>query len=657
MNEADFRATCAGVSLSLLLSLTLLGVIQRPAIGQTLPNIVPDGQPHKFELRDKHFLLDGQPTQLIAGEMHFGRVLPEDWELRIQQAKAMGLNTISFYLFWNQVEKQEGLFDFTGMNDVRRVLKLCQDNGMWAILRPGPYCCAEVEYGGIPWWTLKYPDVKIRTTDPRWLAWSARYIGEVYKQVADLQVTHGGPLLMVQFDNEYGIVARESADPNFAYLKAMHGVFTDAGFDVPLFSCDPGSTGEWTNPNARIPGLLIGRNGLGNNPARDQAATEAANGDNPVYAPEIYTGWFSGWGQSIQHRFSTAQLLSRLNFILDQHDSFCLYMFFGGTNWDYNTGCNTYLPVQTSYDYDAPVDEAGRVTAKYHALRDLFIKRLGVHPPAIPADQAVAVLPDIQLDQHESLLEWLADSPTTTSSKPLSMEDLNQAYGFVLYRKKFPDGIKGKLELKEAMDYTIVLVNGKPIGECFRGLGAGSNVMDVNESGPVTLDLLVHDLGRISVPVSLQTQRLARKGLIGGAFLDGTELTDWDIYSLPLDRVDGFKASDAPVTGPAFYQGSFNVDEPAGTFLDMRNWSFGVVWVNGHNLGRYWDRGGLRTLFVSSHFLRRGANEITILELHEAPRPAVVSSSDQIIETPPVGFTVRLDRAPAAPAAQTRAAP
>jgi beta-galactosidase len=422
----------------------------------------------------------------------------------------------------------------------------------------------------------------------------------------------------------------------------MHGIFQEAGFDVPLFTCDPGSTGEWRNAAARIPGVLIGRNGLGG--ARDQQATAAANGDFPVYAPEIYTGWFSGWGQPIVHRFSLAQLMTRVNFLLDQHDSFCLYMFFGGTNWGYNTGCNEYLPVQTSYDYDAPVDEAGRVTEKYHELRDLFIKRLGVNPPPIPADPPVAVLPPIQLDQHESLLDWLPPKPTLSATRPLSMEDLGQNYGFVLYRKTFPDGVKGKLELKDAMDDTIVLANGKPVAESFRGLGLASNVMDLDLPGSVTLDLLVHDLGRISVPVSLATQSRARKGLVGGAFLDGNELSGWDIYSLPLERADSFKSSDAPAIGPVFYHGSFTVDEPASTFLDMRKWSFGVVWVNGHNLGRYWDRGGLRTLFLSSHFLHAGANEIAILELHKAPVPAVVACSDKIIEEPPVPFSTRLDR-------------
>ena len=205
-------------------------------------------------MHDKQFWIDDQPIVLLAGEMHFGRVLADDWELRIKQAKAMGLNTISFYLFWNLVEPLEGKFDFSGMNDVRRIIKLCQDNGLWVILRPGPYCCAEVDYGGLPSWTLKYPDVKTRTADPTYLQWCRRYIDEVYKQVADLQVTRGGPLLMVQLDNEYGIVAHGNND----YMAALRRVFNDVGFDVPLFTCDPSFTEEWTDAKMRLPGLLMG---------------------------------------------------------------------------------------------------------------------------------------------------------------------------------------------------------------------------------------------------------------------------------------------------------------------------------------------------------------------------------------------------------------
>ncbi len=583
---------------------------------------------------------------VIAGEMHFGRVLPEDWETRIKQAKAMGLNAVSFYLFWNQVEPQEGQFNFSGVTDVRRVLKLCRDNGMWAILRPGPYCCAEVEYGGIPYWTLRYPDVKVRTNDPRYVDWSRRYIEQVYRQVADLQVTRGGPLIMVQVENEYGIIA----DGNIDYMASLTKIFRDAGFEVPLFTCDP-TTPVWGNASLRVPGLMYCRNGLKDDGRYAQSAVGI--GDFPVYVPEVYTAWFSGWGEKIAHRFPLPKGLVWANYLLDHRFSFCLYLAFGGTNYGYSNGCNEYLPVQTSYDYEAPIDEAGRTTEKFRAFRALLSQRLGIHPPEPPPEPAVIKVPTISLDQREPLLEMLPSAPTLASAFPVSMEDLGQAYGFVLYRKKFEHGIKGLLELRQAMDYTVVMVNGKTVANAFRGDGLDTNKVNLDASGPATLDLLVYNLGRISVPVSSKTQWRAHKGLIGGAAIDGQAISGWDIYSLPLDGIDNFRASDSPHGGPTFYRGEFTLDQVGGTFLDMRSWSMGVAWVNGHNLGRFWDRGGLRSLWVPGQWLKAGRNEIEILELHGPPKAAQVSGGLEIIEEPAVPFPVRLDGTAAPPPSST----
>jgi beta-galactosidase len=632
---------------SLLCSLAL------GASAQTVTSVVPGGKVHKFEARNHQFLIDGQPTMLVAGEMHFGRVQPQDWETRIKQAKAMGLNTISFYLFWNQVETKEGKFNFTGMTDVRRVLKLCQANGVWAVLRPGPYCCAEIEYGGIPWWTLKYPDVKIRTSDGRWLGWCRRYLEQVYKQVGDLQVSKGGPLLMVQMDNEYGITQPANND----YMVALAKIFKEVGFNGQLFTCDPAAR-IWSDPSLRIPGVMHCRNGLKDDRGYNQSA--AAIGDFPVYVPEVYTAWFSGWGEPIATRNSTIpQITTWVTYLLDHSDSFCLYLFFGGSNYGFDNGCNEYLPVQTSYDYNAPIDEAGRTTEKYRALRELLTARLKINPPAIPADPPVIEIPAIKLDQKQPLLENLPARPTLVSAKPVSMENLEQDYGFVLYRKQFANGLKGKLELKKAMDYTVVMVNGRTVGKSFVGDGLDSSQIELPEtSGPATLDLLVYNLGRISVVVSEHSQDRARKGLIDGALLDGRDLSDWQIYSLPYDKVANFKPSNAAHRGPTFYRGTFAVEKPGGTFLDLRNWGMGVVWVNGHNLGRFWDRGGLRSLFLPRQWLKRGRNEIVVLELHDAPKAAEVSGGTKIIEEPAVPFAVRLDRAHlAAPPARANVPP
>jgi beta-galactosidase len=628
------------VSTGCLICCLVLGVSCKTTVTTMWPQ-------HTFEARDHQFFIDGRATMLVAGEMHFGRVQPEDWDLRIKQAKAMGLNTISFYLFWNQCEPREGKFNFTGMTDVRRVLRLCQKNGMWAILRPGPYCCAEIEYGGIPYWTLKYPDVKIRSNDPKWLEWCRKYMEQVYRQVGDLQVTRGGPLLMVQVENEIGITQPTNND----YMVALTKIFKEVGFDAQLFTCDP-TTRIWSDPSLRIPGVMHCRNGLKDDRGYSQSA--AAIGDYPVYVPEVYTAWFSGWGEPIAKRNSTIpQIITWTTYLLDHGCSFCLYMFFGGSNYGFDNGCNEYLPVQTSYDYNAPIDEAGRATEKYQALRKLFSEKLKIAPPEPPADPAVIGIPAIKLDQKEPLIETLPNKPTRVSAKPVSMENLDQAYGFVLYRKKFDNGLKGTLELKKAMDYTVVMVNGKTVAKSFVGYGLDSNKIELNESGPVTLDLLVYNLGRISVIVSARSQDRARKGLIDGAYLDGKELTDWEIYSLPCEKVDHFKASNAAHTGPTFYRGAFTLDKVGGSFLDMRNWGMGVVWVNGHNLGRFWDRGGLRSLFVPGQWFKRGRNEIVVLELHDAPKVAEVTGGTKIIEEPAVPWTVRLDRAVLQPPATT----
>jgi beta-galactosidase len=429
-------------------------------------------------------------------------------------------------------------------------------------------------------------------------------------------------------------------------MKALTPIFKGAGFDVPLYVCDPGSFGRGgVNPYGEE--ILRGRNGMSGGGGAEATYQQAAAiaGDFPVYSPEVYTAWFSAWGQPIATRNATTQaIVNSTNFFIDHNMSWCYFMFFGGTNWGYNTGCNEFLPLQTTYDYSAPIDEAGRTNEKFTALRNALIAKTGRTLPEPPPNPAVVELPPIKLAVASPLLNVLPATPTMHSVKPVSMENLNQAYGFVNYRKTFPNGIKGTLELRQAMDYTLTMVNGKRVGETFVGLPEGNNKITLNEAGPTTLDILVHNLGRVSVITSANSQWRAKKGLIGGAFLDGTELTDWDNYSLPTDPpLPAVIVRGRPHNGPTFYDATFNIDKPASTFLNLSNFGMGVVWVNGHNLGRYWDRGGSRSLFCSEHFLKPGANEITVLELHDAPKVPEIAGTTKMVETPPVPFPVKLD--------------
>jgi beta-galactosidase len=587
---------------------------------------IPDGKIHKLTLQDVQFKIDDQPIRLVAGEMHLERILPEFWEDRIKKTRAMGLNTISIYLFWNQIEPSEGKFDFQGINDVRRFVKLCQDNHLWVIVRAGPYVCAETEFGGFPAWLLKHHDIRIRANDPQFLKYCGEYVQKLSGQIADLQVNHGGPILMTQFENELGRI-----DP---YLNSLHDIFVKAGFDGQLFTCDH-SGGVW-NQLQGIPNVLRGYNNLILQPRYQQATAANAPG-YPIYTPEVYTGWFSIWAGKVAKK-TIADQLKETNFLLDHNMSFCYYVFNGGTNFGFTAGSNANSPIQTTYDYDSPVDELGRVAPKYHALRDLFIKRLNLTDlPEIPADPAVIEIPAFHVAPARALLDALP-SPALSSKSVVTMEDIDQSTGFILYRKKFDSGIKGTLDLGKALDYSIVMLDGKTVGEAFTGYGPQSFQIPLDHTGPCTLDILVHNLGRTSSPFN---QGTSRKGLNDNPTLNGTALTGWTIFSLPLDdpKIELDQSLKTPQTSPMFYTGNFTLDNVGETYLDMRNWHFGVVWVNGHNLGRYWDVGASRSLYLPSVWQKAGTNQITILELRQPPTNPEIKGMTTMMEEPAQKFT------------------
>ena len=527
---------------------------------------------------------------------------------------------------------------------MRRMLDLCRENGLYAILRPGPYCCAEFEYGGIPWWTAKYPEVPIRSTHPQWIKWCRRYIEQVYAQVGDLQLTRGGPLLMIQMDNEHGMIS----GGNESYMIEMKKIFTDVGFDTLLFTCDPGRSAL----SSELQGVLRGHNGYKGRSHSGQKKTGSSEGKNPIqfpiFVPELYTNWFTGWGMPLATRHSSIDaVVNWTSNLIDERASFNYYMFHGGTTFGLYNGCNEYLPVHTSYDYNAPIDEAGRTTEKYRALRKLISNKLNITLPEPPPEPPVIEIPAIQLNERQPLIERLPAEPARMADQPATMEELDQAYGFVLYRKLFEKGLQGTLTLRRPMDYAIVMVNGETIGRTFRGYGEKSYSVELpftNE--PIILDILVYNLGRISVITAPWTQDRARKGLIDGASINGTDLTGWKMYSLPFESVNHIDPSDAGHTGPTFYSGKFSLTDVGGTFLDMRKWGMGVAWVNGHNLGRFWDRGTLRSLFVPRHWLKKGENEVIILELHDAPEKAEITGGTQIVTSEPRPFDVRLDHPP-----------
>jgi beta-galactosidase len=643
MNQPLHRA----ISLTILILLPLA----RFAAAAPMPN---DGKPHTFSLHDEKFWIDDQPIRIMAGEIHPSRIPAQFWDDRIKKAAAMGLNTVSVYIFWSQLEPQEGKFDFTGNNDVRHFIQLCRDNGMWVFLRPGPYVCAETEFGGFPAWLLKHKDMQVRTDDPQFMNYQKQYLQKLHDQVGDLQITHGGPILDVQMENETGAIDE--------YMNDLKEIFVGVGFDTQLSTCDH-HVDIWHQING-MPNVLRGYNGLvptdNNHPEMAEAARQA--GDEladqkladletvnkymgyPMYTPESYTAWFSCWGGKLAKKTVEQQVRDAQWLVDHPQVSFCYYLFDGGTNFGFSNGANRFLFVTTTYDYDAPINELGQVTPKYKALRQLFIDTLGANPPAIPPDPKVISIPPFTLTAGATLLQALplpidADMPDVES-----MEDIGQNYGLIDYRKHLDNGVSGMLDIgptgnasyPRAMDYAWVMIDGKVVGESNDSNPASKYQFKLNQPGPCTLDILVYNLGRNSVGI---IQAISRKGLIADPSLDGQDLKGWDIFSLPMDPPDtSTSTSNIVGDGPIFYTGTFHLNEVGETYLDMSNFSFGAVWVNGHNLGRFWDVGESRALYLPSVWQNAGDNQITVLEMGNRPQSPSIQGVTQMVTTPPKAF-------------------
>ena len=603
----------------------------RPATKRPVPAPAPT---HTFALGTNEFLLDGKPLQMISGELHYPRIPREAWRSRLKMAKAMGLNTIGTYVFWNVHEPQPGKYDFTGNNDVAAFVKMAQEEGLCVILRPSPYVCAEWEFGGYPYWLQNVPGLKVRSQEPQYIAAYTRYLQAVGKQLAPLQVNHGGPVLMVQVENEYGSYGSDKV-----YLAQNKRLFEQAGFDGLLYTCDP----VRDVAAGHLDGLLPAVNGTDKPSQIRQLVNTNHGGKGPYYVAEWYPAWFDWWGAP-HHTVPAAKYTPGLDSVLKAGMSINMYMFHGGTTRAFMNGANykgdtsRYEPQISSYDYDAPLDEAGNATAKFRAFRDVIAKyRPKNQPlPPVPAAKPSAALPAMQLTQSVSLLDRLPAA--VANAKPLTFEALKQAYGFVLYRTTVAGGGTKMLKLRDLRDYAVVLVNGKRVGTLDRRERQDSMQVTL-PAGKVQLDILVENLGRVNFGEYLLQNN---KGITKSVSLGGKELSGWQMFGLPFDQAPTVaKASAAAPTatnGPVLRAGTFTVATPTDTYLDLRQWGKGVVWVNGHNLGRYWAIGPQQTLYVPAEWLKKGANTITVLELLK-PQQASLPSLDHPIlsELKPLG--------------------
>jgi beta-galactosidase len=578
-----------------------------------VPGLV--GQQQNFRLGEKDFLLNGKPFRIMAGEIHYQRIPREYWADRLTKVKAAGLNTVGTYVFWNALEPEPGQWDLSGGNDLAAFIRTAQRLGLWVIVRPGPYACAEWDFGGLPAWLLRTPDIKVRCSDPRYLAACESYILKIGEAIRDLQVHRGGPVLMVQVENEYGSFGNDRD-----YMSALKGFWDKAGIEVPLYTAD-GATPYMLEAGS-LPGAAIGLDPGTNE--KDFAEAARLERGVPVFCSELYPGWLTHWGEEWA-RVKTEEVLTDLRWLLDNGKSFSLYMFHGGTNFGFWAGANysdRYQPDVTSYDYDAPLDEAGRPTPKYFAIRDLLARyqTKTTKLPDLPEPLRAINIPPITLDETASLFDNLP--PAVRSPQPGPMESYGQNHGFILYRTKLLGHRGGKLTATDLHDYGVVYVDGRFVGTIDRTKNEAA--IDIPKAEPVneTLDVLVEAMGRINFGPRL----LDRKGVTERITLNNMTLMGWDVHPLPMDDeyIGLLKFGGRPADRPGnFYRGRFELGTTGDTYLDMSGWKKGVVWVNGHNLGRYWEIGPQKRLFCPAPFLKAGTNEIVVFDLRVL-RPAPV---------------------------------
>lgn len=568
----------------------------------------------KFEIGNKSFLLNGKPFVIKAAEIHYPRIPAAYWEHRIQMCKSLGMNTICLYIFWNIHEQKEGQYDFTGNNDVAAFCRLAQKHGLYVIVRPGPYVCAEWEMGGLPWWLLNKDDIGLRVQDPYYMERTRLFMNEVGKQLSDLQISKGGNIIMVQVENEYGAYGTDKP-----YVAAVRDIVKDAGFtEVPLFQCDWNSNFQ----NNALDDLVWTVNfGTGANIEDQFRKLKKLRPDTPLMCSEFWSGWFDHWGAKHETRSSEA-LVEGLKEMLDQNISFSLYMTHGGTSFGHWGGANfpNFSPTTTSYDYDAPINESGKVTPKYFEVRNLLENYLmqGDILSEIPDSIPTISIPRFEFKEVATVFDNLPKAKYSEDIK--SMEYFDQGWGSILYRTKLTKSDdRQSLIITEAHDWTQVYIDGKKIATLSRLKGEGTVLLPPVKEGAI-LDILVEAMGRMNFGKGIYdwkgiTKKVELKNYQG----EIKNLKGWQVYTIPVDysfaKDKNYKKSTNKLKHPAYYRSSFTLTKTGDTFLDMSNWSKGMVWVNGHAIGRYWEIGPQQTLYVPGCWLKEGINEVIVLDM------------------------------------------
>ena len=560
-----------------------------------------------FGVDGDHFVLNGKPFQVISGEMHYPRIPRAYWRDRFRMAKAMGLNTITTYVFWNEHESKPGVYDFSGNKDVAEFVREAQQEGLYVILRPGPYVCAEWEFGGYPAWLLKDHEILVRSSDPKFIGQAGRWIARLGQELAPLQIGNGGPIILTQVENEYG-----SYGDDHAYMEQIHKALVDAGFtQSQLYTAD----GPEEVLKGSLPELPVGINFGGDSVDAAQkafATLKTVRPNGPFINSEYWAGWFDHWGGKHAQR-DVANEAANLRWMLEQGYSVSMYMFHGGTSFGWMNGANSngtnYEPDVTSYDYDSALDESGRPAPKYFVFRDVIAKATGVTPPPVPEVSAPISVPVVTMGESASL--WKNLPKAIHSEKVLSMEDVDQSYGYILYRTHLKSGPSGELVLDQLHSYAQIYLDGTLVGTLERRLKQDRLTLPATKRG-AQLDILVENTGRVNFGRAIGGERA---GITKQVTLGGKAINGWEIFPLPMIDVSALAFSNAPCEGACFYRGRFDLTAVGDTFFDTDEFVKGQFWLNGSALGRMWDAGPQKTLYAPGPWLKVGNNEVVVFDL------------------------------------------
>ena len=568
----------------------------------------------RFEIGSS-FYLDGQEFKILSGAIHYFRIQPEDWYHSLYNLKALGFNTVETYVPWNMHEPKKGQFDFQGILDIEKFLQIAQDLGLYAIVRPSPFICAEWEFGGMPAWLLT-EDMRIRSSDASYLQAVADYYDELLPRLVPRLLDKGGNILMMQVENEYGSYGEDKD-----YLRAIRQMMLDRGLDCPLFTSD----GPWRatlRAGTLIEEDLFVTGNFGSkadyNFAQMQEFFDEHGKKWPLMCMEFWDGWFNRWKEPIIKR-DPEELAQAVHEVLKQ-GSINLYMFHGGTNFGFMNGCSargvTDLPQVTSYDYDALLDEQGNPTPKYFAVQKMMETYYPEYPKMKPLTKESFELRDIALSEKVSLFETLADlAQPVESLYPVKMEDLGQSYGYLLYRTESSwDADEEKIRVIDGRDRMQLFVDGKLMATQYQ-TEIGQDIFVAGEKKSThRIDVLMENMGRVNYGHKFLADT-QRKGIRTGVCKDLHFLLNWQQYPLSFENTENIDFSKGwQPEQPAFYAFDFEMKALKDTYLDLSGFGKGLAFVNGVNIGRFWNVGPTLSLYIPHSLLKEGHNRIIIFE-------------------------------------------